>query len=273
MVVLLLIFLAWPFFSLFYVSFQKTPLGGPSEFIGLGNYEILLNETRFRGNIFSTLQYVIGVLGLSVPFAYLAAVLISSKVRGAGFLRTIFLVPWVIAPVVSAILFRTLTDPHFGPIVALLEQITGQKYLFLVNPRLAVLTIILHSAWRSFPLQMLLIAAGLTAISSELYDSAKIDGAGAWDQFRYITLPLTRAQVFIAMLIISIWTIQDVEGVYSLTGGGPGYATEVTGVRLFKEAFMYFNLGPAATIGVGLVILSIVFMVVYLRMLGRGESK
>jgi ABC-type sugar transport system permease subunit len=104
-----------------------------------------------------------------------------------------------------------------------------------------------------------------------LYESAKVDGAGVWSQFKYITLPLTRTALFSAVLLISVYTIQDAEGVYALTQGGPAYGTEVTGVRLFKEAFMYFNIGLASAIGIVLIMLSMILIIFYLRILGQGE--
>jgi multiple sugar transport system permease protein len=192
--------------------------------------------------------------------------------RGVGVLRTIFLIPWVLAPVVTALLFRTMLDPTNGPITLVLSWIAGQPVYLGLSPEGARLIIILHSAWRSFPFEMLLIAAGITSIPVELYEATRVDGANLWQQFRYITLPLTRVQLFSAILMISIWTIQDAEGVYALTQGGPGYATEVTGVRLFKEAFLYFNISLASSIGIALIVLSIIVMTVYLRILGRGEA-
>lgn len=270
--VLVIGFLGWPTILIFYLSLRKTPLGGVSSFVGLANFRLLLNEPRFLGNLAATLKYLVGNLGLSIPFAYLGAILVSSKLRGTGIFRTIFLLPWIIAPVVSAILFRTLVDPRLGPLALAAKWLTGKEVLFLVDPNLAVLTIVLHSAWRSFPLEMLLISAGIASIQEELYDAARVDGAGAWARFRYITLPLTRAPLVSAVLIITIWTLQDAEGAYSLTFGGPGYATEVTGVRLFKEAFIYFNLGLASAIGVVLILLCILFMVFYMRGLGAGEE-
>lgn len=270
-VLFLVLFLAWPMSSMLYFCLHKTPLGEASEWVGSGNFWLLLNEERFISNVLASLKYLVGVLGLSVPVAYLAAVLISRKMRGVGVFRTFFLLPWIIAPVVSAILFRTMVDPGSGPIPLFLKWLTGHQFLFLVRPYLAVLTIIIHSAWRSFPFEMLLIAAGLTAIPAELYDAAKVDGAGAWARFRHITFPLTRNQLAIAVLLITIWTLQDAEGAYSLTQGGPGYTTEVTGVRLFKEAFIYFNIGLASAIGVSLIILSVFFVVLYLRVLGTEE--
>ena len=271
-VILLAAFLAVPFFSLFYYGVHKTDLQGVSTFVGLNNFIILIQEARFLQNLQATLLYLVGVLAISLPLAYFAAVLISSNTRGVGVLRTIFLIPWVFAPVVTALLFKTMMDPTSGPITLLLKWIFGQPVYLTLTPGGARLVIILHSAWRSFPFEMLLIAAGITSIPGELYEAARVDGANLWKQFRYITLPLTRVQLFSAILMISVWTIQDAEGVYALTQGGPGYATEVTGVRLFKEAFLYFNISLASSIGIALIVLSVIIMTIYLRILGKGEA-
>lgn len=270
--ILLVAFLAIPFFSLFYYGVHKTSLQGASTFNGLDNFAILLHEMRFAQNLEATLLYLVGVLVISIPLAYFAAILISSNMKGVGALRTIFLIPWVLAPVVTALLFRTMLDPTDGPITLLLNWIVGHPVYLGLSPQGARLIIVLHSAWRSFPFEMLLIAAGITSIPVELYEAARVDGANLWKQFRYITLPLTRVQLFSAVLMITVWTIQDAEGVYALTQGGPGYATEVTGVRLFKEAFLYFNISLASSIGIALIALSMIVITVYLRILGRGEA-
>ncbi len=271
LVFLLVAFLAVPFISLIYYSLQRTDPGMGDVFVGLKNFEILLREDRFRQNITATLVYLVGVLAISIPMAYFAALLISSNRKGVGAVRTIFLIPWVLAPVVTALLFRTMLDPQSGPITIALSALAGRPFYLTLTEEGSRLLIILHSAWRSFPLMMLLITAGMTAIPLELYEAAKVDGAGWWQQFRYITLPLTRIPLFSAVLLISVFTIQDAEGVFALTQGGPGYGTEVTGVRLFKEAFLYFNIGFASSVGIALISLSILIMIIYNRILGMGE--
>ncbi len=272
LVVLLLAFLAFPFGSLIYYSLHRVDLGGSANFIGLRNFVILFHEQRFVQNLTTSGIYLAGNLAISLPLAYFAALLISSNRRGVGVLRTLFLIPWVLAPIVTAVLFKTLMNPSSGPITFALKWIFGHPVYLTLTDWGARLLIILHSAWRSFPLEMLLIAAGMTAIPVELYEASRVDGAGPWKQFRYITLPLTRTPLFSALLLISVYTIQDAEGVYALTQGGPGYGTEVTGVRLFKEAFLYFNIGLASAIGLVLIVLSIILIVFYLRILGQGES-
>jgi multiple sugar transport system permease protein len=261
LVVILLAFFAFPFFSLFVFALERTDLNGTSTFTGLRNFIILLSEERFGKNMLATVIYLVGNLALSVPMAYFAALLISSNRRGVGVLRTLFLIPWVLAPIVTAVLFKTILNPSSGPITLLLRAVLGHPVYLMLTEGGGRTLIVLHAAWRSFPLEMLLIAAGITSIPIELYEAARVDGANLWHQFRYVTAPLTRTALFSALLLISVYTIQDAEGVYALTQGGPGYGTEVTGVRLFKEAFLYFNIGLASAIGVGLIALSIVLMI------------
>jgi multiple sugar transport system permease protein len=271
LVIILVAFLAFPFVSLFYYGFQRTELGGGTSFVGLRNFVILMKEDRFAQNLTASLVYLVGNLAISLPLAYFAATLISTNRRGVGAVRTLFLIPWVLAPIVTAVLFKTMMNPSSGPITMALKAIFGHPVYLTLSDSGARLLIILHAAWRSFPLEMLLIAAGMAAIPIELYEAARVDGGGMWDQFRYITLPLTRTPLFSALLLISVYTIQDAEGVYALTQGGPGYGTEVTGVRLFKEAFLYFNIGLASAIGMVLILACIVMIVFYLRVLGQGE--
>jgi multiple sugar transport system permease protein len=270
-VILLIFFLAAPLVSGIYMSFQKISLKGVSEFVGFKNYSLLLGEGRFRNNLLLSVLYVAGNVGLSVPLAYAAALLITSKLRGTQFFRAFFLIPFIVAPVVSAVLFRSMVDPSFGPITALLEMITGERYIVLADSTLAMLTIIGHSFWRSFSFIMLFLAAGIATIPTELYEAAKVDGAGAWARFSHITFPLTKIHLTIVLLIITMWTLQDAETVYALTRGGPGYSTEVTAVRLFKDAFVNFNLSYGATIGVFLLMISAVFMIFYFKLMGGAE--
>ena len=270
-VILLVAFMAAPFASLLYYGVHETSLDGTVNFVGLGNFIRLINESRFIQNISATLIYLVGVLVISLPFAYFGAILITSNIRGGGVFRTLLLIPWILAPVVTALLFRTMLNPTSGPITIFLEWIFGHAVYLTLSPAGSRLVIILHSAWRSFPLEMILLAAGMASIPPDLYDAARVDGANLWQQFIRITLPLTRVSLLSAVIIITVYTIQDAEGVYALTQGGPGYATEVTGVRLFKEAFLYFNIGQASSIGIALIVLSILVMIIYLRVLGQGE--
>lgn len=271
-VFLLLGFLVVPFFTLFYYSFFETMLNGTNNFVGLGNFTYLFHEVRFGRNVINSLLYVFGNLALSIPVAYFGALLVTSEIRGGGLLRTLLLIPWILAPVVTALLFRTMLNPSSGPIIKLLAWLTGEPIYPMLTKTGSMIIIILHASWRSFPLMMLLIAAGLTAISPEIYEAAAVDGANRWQQFRYISLPLTRIPLLTAIITISIFTLHDAEAAFSLSRGGPGTSTEVVGIRLFKEAFIYFNIGKASSVGVVLIFVSILIILFNLILLGRGEE-
>lgn len=150
-----------------------------------------------------------------------------------------------------------------GPVTIALKALTGKNYLFLAKPVSAFAIVVLHNFWRSFPFAMLFIAAGLTVIPKSLYEAASLDGAKKWQQFIWITLPLLKVHIFIITLMITNWTLQDAETVYSLTQGGPGVSTEMLAVRLFKSAFVYFDVNTGAVLGVILLIIAIIFMFIY----------
>ena len=268
-IVLLTGFLIFPVLALFYYGFHETAIDGGIEFVGFKSFVDLFSESRFRLDILNTVIYLCGNLAISIPLGYITAILVSSGFRLAGLMRTTFIIPWVMAPVVSALLVRTLLNPTDGPIIALFTWIYGEPVYPTLTAGGSMAVIVLHSAWRSFPLIMLLLAASMTSISREVYEAARLDGAGRWQQFWYITLPLTKAALFSSMLAISVFTIHDAEGVFAVTRGGPGNATETVAVRLFKEAFVSFNIGQAATLGVVLVVLSILIIAIQVLVFGR----
>jgi len=216
---------------------------------------------------------VFGNLLLSLPVAYVAAIILTPKLKGQKFFRGFFLIPWIIAPVVSAVMFRSLVDPTSGPVSFFLEKILGSQSIILADPKLAMFTVICHSFWRSFPFMMLFLSAGIATIPKEIYEAAKVDGVSRWAQFRYITFPLTKIHLAIILLIITTWTLQDAETVYALTEGGPGYSTEVMAVRLFKESLINFDLNTGAAIGIILVLLSVIIMLIYLKLIFLNNAK
>jgi len=265
-ILLIALFLVSPMITGLVMSFHKTSLSGVTTFVGLKNYWLLLTEARFLNNLRLSLIYVAGNICISLPIAYAMALLITSKLRGATFLRGVFLLPWVVAPIVSAVLFRSLVDPTFGPLSLLVEKISGQPQVILADPIGSMAIVILHSVWRSLPFMTLFLAAGMAMIPKELYEAAMVDGAGKWKQFFTLTFPLTKIHMVIVLLTITLWTLQDAETVYAMTEGGPGYSTEVMAVRLFKESFINFDLNSGATMGILLLLVGLVFMILYTRL-------
>ena len=248
-----------PMFTGILLSFQNAS-GDP---VGMENYSAVLGEPRFWNNVQLSLAYVVCNVLLSIVLGFLAANLITQKSKIVSFLRPVYLIPWIIPPVSSSILFRTLLDANTGPITQMIKFITGKSVMILDQADTALIAVIVHNFWRSFPFAMLFLAAGLTMISKDVYEAAIIDGASKIKQFFYITLPLVKNHLFIVVLMITNWTLQDSESCYSLTKGGPGTATEMVAVRLFKDSFVYFEINTGAVIGIVMMCISIIFAVIY----------
>lgn len=241
--------------------------------VGLANYRSLLGEATFFLNLRLTLVYLIGVVGLTTPVAYLVSLVISRRSRALGAVRALFLIPWVIPPVVSSLIFRSLADYEIGPLAALYQMLSGDPDLIpLQDAFWAMVNVIAHSFWRSVPVLTLFLAAGMTTIPDELHEAAEVDGATTWQRFCSITLPLTRAHLATGLLLISAFTLQDAETIYAMTGGGPGHATEVAAVRLFREAFDYDRAHIGATVGTFLLMAGLVLMALYLMLFRRAEA-
>ena len=266
--VLLAGLLLFPLASGIRSAFQMAGTDGIARFVGVKLFGILAREPRFLADIGRSVVYVAGNVTISFLLGYGAALVITRAARATGIVRGILITPWITPPVVSAVIFRSLVDPSRGPVSRLAQRVLGGDFMILGGAQSAMAAIILHSVWRSFPFIMLIIAAGIAAIPRELYESAAVEGCGAFRRFRYVTLPLTRVHCAIVLLIVTMWTIQDAEGVYALTAGGPGYATEVLAIRLFRESFLNFDLHMAAAIGVVLLVVSGVFAAVYLLLVG-----
>ncbi|MDZ7400025.1 MAG: sugar ABC transporter permease [candidate division KSB1 bacterium] len=271
--ILIGLFLISPMITGLVMSFYKTSLSGTTQFVGLKNYWLLLTEARFLNNIRLSMLYVLGNLAISLPIAYSMALLITSKLKAASLLRGVFLLPWIVAPIVSTVLFRSLVDPAFGPLSWMIEKIIGHSIVLLAHPTWSMAVIIIHSVWRSLPFMTLFLAAGIAMIPKELYEAAMVDGAGKWKQFFTLTFPLTKIHLVIVLLTITLWTLQDAETVYAMTEGGPGYSTEVMAVRLFKESFLNFDLNSGAALGVLLLLVGLIFMILYVQFAAKREER
>ena len=264
---LLAFFMAVPIIQ----SFVRSVQNQAGEFIGLDNIALFLSETRFVNNVTTTVMYVVASVVLIIPTGLLAAHLITDESKFVSIIRPLYLIPWVIPYVCSSILFRSMFNGQ-GPVSQLIEAISGEHVLFLSNPRLALVVVILHQFWRSVPFAMLFMAAGLTTIPNGLYEAATIDGATKWKQFLHITLPILKPHIFIVTLMVTNGALQDAESIWTITGGGPGTATETIALRLFKDSYKTFDLNSASVLGVVLLLIASVFIFLYGRVMKSMEE-
>lgn len=270
-VLILVIFLLGPVLAGLFMSLNKTKMTGEVIFVGWGNYKQLIQEgDRFANNMRVSLSYVVSNVLLTIPMSYITALLITRKSWISGFFRSIYLIPWITAPVVSTLMVRSMLDPDLGIIHQIVKFMVKHDIYILNDGGTALIAIILHSFWRSYPFIMLFLAAGISTIPDSLYEASKVDGAGKVMSFFHITLPMTLNQLCVGVLMITIWTLHDSESIYAFTKGGPGYSTEALSVRLFKSSFVNFDLNMGSTIGVILIFISLFFMFFYLKLMIRG---
>jgi ABC-type sugar transport system permease subunit len=264
-VLVVLVMRFYPTLEAVRLSLYDMHLGRPTRFVGLQNYLDLFSDQRLINNLRVTAVYAVAVVGLSFAVGFMLALLLWRVGRGLSFFRTVFFVPYVIALVVVALMWRWLLDPVQGLLNYLLTSVGVAGIPFLARPASALGALIAVAVWNMYPFPMVLLLAGLTAIPQDLYAAARVDGVGAWQQFTDITLPLLRPTMFITATMLTLQALYAIELPFALTGGGPAGATEVLGVRLYIEAFQFFNRGYASTIGILVLAINVALVVLYGR--------
>ncbi len=243
-------------------------------YIGLANYEDLLADPSFWNSLEVTFVYALA----TVICTYLAglglALLLDRRMPGRGLLRTLFVLPWAIPEVVIVLIFAWMLDAQFGVINYLLVEaaLLDRPAAWLSESRLALAAVVLVTTWQQFPLAMLILLAGLQTIPAEHYEAAKVDGAGAWARFRYVTLPGLRAVNVVLVLLLILNSFRRVTILYTMTGGGPARATETLSVLTYTTAFQYQKIGYASAIGTVLLLLLLAFSIVFVRLTRRVED-
>lgn len=248
------------------ISFYATRFTALTDFIGLENYSLMMQDQRLWLNVRVTLIYVLGTLLGAIPLGVaLAMVLNNPAIRFRALFRAILILPWAIAQIVIALLFRWLLDGIFGPVAYSATQLGLTFPDFTGNATWAMIVIVTANIWRSFPFVIILTLAALQTVPEELYQAAKIDGAAGFALTRYITLPLIMPTLFIAGILLVVESVNMVALVFVLTDGGPLRSTEILGIRIYKEIFSHWNLGYSAAMGVLMLFINLTFAILYVR--------
>lgn len=247
---------AYPILQTIYLSFTNlNVLKNTNQFIGLQNYPAIANDPVVRESVGFTVALVIGSTLLELVFGILIALLLNSSFRGRNFARTINLIPWAIPTIVAGYGLRWLLDDQFGLIPYWVYQLIGYRLVVFITPHMAQAAVILGHVWKDAPFMAFVFLAGLQGIPMDLYDAAKVDGANAWNQFWRLTVPLTLPLTITMGLFRIIWSLGSFDLVYGMTQGGPGVATSVLALQIFREGIMFFKFGYASTLSVILLIL------------------
>ena len=265
--VVVLAVIIFPWLFTIWMSLNEWKVGSPTTFVGFANYLRLPTDPRFVEAVWHTLVYSALSVLLPVIFGTFAAVVFHAQFPFRGFLRAIFIMPMMATPVAIALVWTMMFHPQLGVLNYLLSLVGLPPQLWVFHPETVIPSLVLVETWQWTPLVMLIVLGGLAAIPTEPYESAEIDGAGFWQMFRYITLPLIMPFLFIAGMIRMIDAVKSFDIIFAITQGGPGSASETINLYLYSAAFIYYDLGYGSAIAVVffLLIVAMAALMLHLR--------
>ena len=239
------------------MSFTEWDLLNDIKFVGLDNYKAVLTEAVFKQILINTLVYAISTTVFAVFIPLVLASIINSKIRGAEWFKTIYFIPFITPAVVIAIVWSWIFDPNIGGMTLLFK--TNLEWLF--DTRLAMPVLIFVSVWKLIGYNVVLFLTGFSTINQNIYEAAKIDGAGWKETFFKITLPLMKPTIYFVTLVTAISSFQVFDLIYVMTEGGPQNSTNVIVYSVFKYAFEYFDIGKSCALAYILFLVILVLSV------------
>ena len=273
------VFVAFPFLRSFYLSLTEWSGFTSPRFIGLRNFQSLADDPVFWKALRTTIVYTAVTTILQTTLPMLLAVIVNIGWRGGVVFRTLLFIPVIVSFVVTALLWQLIYDPNFGTLNQVLRAVglDALAHPWLADPTTVVPAIMLVSLWQSLGFYMLIFLAGLQGIDPNLYEAARIDGAGARQEFLRITVPMLRTVTAVVVLLNLINGFNTFDVIYVMTGGGPNRASEVLGTYLYKLAFgtesgATPSFGYATAISMVVFALCVVAAVVQLRMSRRARD-
>jgi len=244
----LVCFILGPVIATLFLSFTSWDLISSPRWIGLDNYAAQIQAPVFLQSWRNTLYFAVGSVGGSMLLSLALALALNEKLRGVTVYRAIFFLPVVTSAVAVSIVWRWLYNPEFGLLNVLLGAVGLPPLPWLNSLRWAMPSVIIMSIWHSLGYNMVIFLAGLQGIGEQFYEAAKIDGANAWQRFRYITLPMLSPTTFFVLVTATIGAMQAFNQVYVMTNGGPANATRVILLHIYVLAFRLFNIGEASAV-------------------------
>jgi len=263
-VVVATILLPWAF--TLWMSVSEWKIGEGHHFVGLANFAHMLADRRFGESIERTLAYTVLSVVAPLVFGTAAALLFNRNLPFRGLLRGIFVMPMMATPVAIALVWTMMFHPQLGVLNYLLSLIGIEPQDWVYSPDTVIPSLVLVETWQWTPLVMLIVLGGLASLPRDPYESAEIDGANAWQKFRYLTLPMITPFLLVAVTIRMIDALKSFDIIYAITQGGPGTASETTNLYLYSVAFSYSDLGYGSAIAVVFFALIILLSMLLLQL-------
>ena len=256
----------YPLFYSFFVSLHQTSYLKIIDYVAFKNYTLFFRDSSTLNSITASLTFVFSSVFVSVFFGFVLAMLLNQDIVFRGLIRTIIMAPWIMAQIITAIIWNWFLNPSY-----IAQELGFGKIRFLTHPTLAMVSIIVASIWRYFPLPMLLILAALQTIPNELYEAGKVDGVSLLQSVFYITLPLLKRSIATIMILSTLFFFNKITLPLVLTGGGPGEATNLLTILLYRTAFEAWRIGYASAISTVIFLINLIVSIGYLKVL-RTES-
>jgi multiple sugar transport system permease protein len=268
------VFMLFPLGFSLYMAFQKWNLFTPAKFVGWANFHRLFTgDPLFGIALRNTVVFTVGTVVPTLAISLIVAATLNRKIKGIGIFRTVLFLPLAVSAVVMAVVWRFVFDTNNGLLNIMLGWIGIGPVPWLVDPTWAMVSLCLVRIWQSVPFATVILLAAMQGVPEDLYEAAKIDGAGEMRRFFSITLPLIRSASSFVVVVSIINSFQAFDLVYVLTGGhgGPESATYVFGIMLFQNAFAFTDVGYASALAWVMFAILLVITILQLRFSRRNS--
>lgn len=260
--------------SSFWMSFTNYKLNKPTSFVGLQNYQLLLNDAKFWSALWTTLKYVVLVTPMLLVIPFLLAMLMNAdRLRARSFFRATFFYPQVIAVSIVTVMATYIFQPYTGLVNALLQQLhllaPNVEILWLADRTMVWVTIVIMAVWRQAGYNMIIYLAGMQDISDSYYEAASLEGASAFQKMRYITIPCLASTHVLILFLQLIASFKVYASIYLLTGGGPGGSTRTYIQYLYETAFNKWQLGRGSASAIVLFLIILVVTQIQMKITSK----
>jgi multiple sugar transport system permease protein len=259
------VFVVYPIIRGMLLSFHQTSFG-VTKFVGLAQYREMLHDPIFWSSVRTTFEFTFAMTAVWLSLGLAVALLMNWSFAGRGFVRAILAIPWAVPDIPVVLTFTIMLDPNFGILNRFASFIPGvhHQIQWLSAPNLAFIAIIIMVGWKGFPFFALILLSSLQSIPDDLYEAARVDGAGPVRRFRSITLPALRPTLGLLGVLAFIFSFQQFSLIYLSTGGGPGTDTSTLAITIYNQAFQFFNYNYASAIAVVGLLLAAAGTVLYI---------
>lgn len=254
----------YPFFHTAYLSlFDNSPVRRTHEFIWLENYQNALQDPGVINALGFSLFFTLLSVSLQIVLALVIAEMLNQHFPLRSVARAVNLLPWAMSAIVISTAAQWIFHEDYGLVNDIIWRISGERPLWLVNPHLARVAVVLTDVWKNTAFLVIVYLSGLQGISPEIHEAARIDGANSLQSYFYVTLPLLMPLIVSTAIFVAVFRVLTFELVYAMTGGGPGTATSLLGYLAYLQAFRVLNFGYASALSMILF-----FIVLFIGLVG-----